>query len=40
VLTSISELLANPNTEDPLLPGVAEEMKTDAEGLWTQKYAH
>jgi ubiquitin-conjugating enzyme E2 D/E len=45
VLTSISELLENPNTEDPLLPEVAKELKTDAERFrqkareWTQKYA-
>jgi ubiquitin-conjugating enzyme E2 D/E len=45
VLTTILNLLKSPNTEDPLLPQVANELKTDAERFWqkarewTQKYA-
>jgi ubiquitin-conjugating enzyme E2 D/E len=45
VMTSITELLENPNTDDPLLPELAKELKTDAETFrqkareWTRKYA-
>jgi ubiquitin-conjugating enzyme E2 D/E len=44
-LTSILELLEKPNIEDPLLPGLANQLKTDPEKFWktarewTQKYA-
>ena len=46
VLLSICSLLCDPNPDDPLVPDIARQFKSDKEKYntvareWTRKYAH